>query len=182
LAVASDTAGATPAYIPIQLPTTVAKSATEGVNAANRTLLVHSSQIPGALDALRTPATDVFLVVGGIHLRGDAVYAAMIVTSDGQVYFAGECADEWLTVPLHEQLGANADELLVGAVGKTGEAFEAALGITPPSMPEEPPALNPEHAQEELLDFARHSDVVGDLPGILEERHDAVYAHQRRMG
>jgi hypothetical protein len=80
---------------------------------------IHGSMIPPARDALTSGGSVYF---GGQQGAADQVLFTLIVSADGEHYFAGDCAYYGLTDPLRSSLRGGYDSELNRVVGMTTQA------------------------------------------------------------
>lgn len=120
-----------------------------------KTVRLHSSFWPGIEWALKNDAKVWLAMADPEYWEPGTVEYVLIETARGEVFFAGECVDELLRIPLEDELAPDSDAVLAGLpLVAPGEAEEY-LGIEE-VVPEEPGPdrriLNPDSVDASVLE------------------------------
>lgn len=113
---------------------------------------IHYSLWPG-IDWAIANGGEAWLAMADPELAGKGfVDYVMVVTSDGNVFFPGDCQDQLLTAPLHQRLGDRADQLLAELPHLQPGVARPHLGVAAPPQPDpRDTILNPQDADPALL-------------------------------
>jgi hypothetical protein len=148
------------------------------------TVLLSTAELPGVQWATDNDL-DVWLgmdaPVEGIQF--DSVGTPMVFTKDGDVFFPGDCTDDFLYKPFHAQFGAETADVMTRLTAADHEDVSSLLEVDEPTKrgtaADAPVILNPEDAPAGLLDSLHPVTVHITLtnPIVLNGEPSAVGTH-----
>ncbi|MCU4672904.1 hypothetical protein [Microbacterium fluvii] len=142
------------------------------VSGGKETVRLHSSFWPGIEWAFNNDAKVWLAMADPEYWEQGTVGYVLVETAGGEVFFPGECLDEILRIPLHDELGPESDKLLAGLPLVEPGKVRDYLGIEDAAPEEQHPdrvILNPDDVDAAVLEpltligiYLKTSGEIGD--------------------